>query len=521
MADISELESKFLKADSLAQSGDEQAKSDAALFAAEIKRARSNQSTKGLREFQSNNGGAAFGNPILRSGANREGKMTDIGYVMGGHAQDALLKAGVSPDTADTAGQVVNLGLNTIPALVGGGFGGSAGMAAAPIVESASRSLMRSALKPIATIDPMRVERAITAMHDNGANVNVSGISKLLSKEADLGAQEAALVAPSNKAIDVNSVAAKLDSYASKVDVPGIPRSEVATVNRIKEEFLTHPNLKTRSAMEAILEKQIAEKEASRIAAMHDAGRFKTFEAQQGNLANGGGIQLSPAQKLNEPYMNVGVTGDRALSPSAYPVMPETRIPGRYTENMQRVPEGKSASEVATKIAEQRRMEADFLKYQLQSLRAHQEAGMTVQDAQKSKQAIYQYLGDRAYTGELKKTETEASKAVASSLREHLEKAIPEVGPINKERSALIDAIKIATRREAVEGNKNPFGLSMLAHSPQVALAMMADRSATFRSALSNFLHSHYSTIPTTLGALTGAAAGAAVGYGNLSDLQK
>lgn len=46
MAELTELEQKFLKADALAQQGDEQAKTDAALFAGEIKRLRSEQSSK-------------------------------------------------------------------------------------------------------------------------------------------------------------------------------------------------------------------------------------------------------------------------------------------------------------------------------------------------------------------------------------------------------------------------------------------------------------------------------------------
>lgn len=134
-----------------------------------------------------------------------------------------------------------------------------------------------------------------------------------------------------------------------------------------------------------------------------------------------------------------------------------------------------------------------------------------IQLAQELKQGTYKILGDKAYTGELKGADAEAQKALARALREGIESKVPAVAPINAERSDLINAIKIATRRDAVAGNKNPAGgFPMLAHSPAAALAMMADRSELIKSLLARALYSGGKPISTGVGATAGGLYGMA-----------
>lgn len=87
------------------------------------------------------------------------------------------------------------------------------------------------------------------------------------------------------------------------------------------------------------LEKDIANKYSSRINALQQAGRTETEAARQNILAN----TYSPVP--------------------GYP-----RVPGRYTEMAQRVPEYTETSKVFKEIATQRQKEIDLKKFQLDSL---------------------------------------------------------------------------------------------------------------------------------------------------------
>lgn len=145
-------------------------------------------------------------------------------------------------------------------------------------------------------------------------------------------------------------------------------------------------------APEEVFAARIAAKEASKAGALQDYGRFATGAAQQENLAQGGAVNLAPTQpniggtgptrwlsaaeadrapRIQSdaaPQMNVGATGGSVLSPSAYPVMGQPRIPPRYTHNIDRVPENQAGAQDALTIATQRQKEADFIKYQLDAL---------------------------------------------------------------------------------------------------------------------------------------------------------
>jgi hypothetical protein len=116
------------------------------------------------------------------------------------------------------------------------------------------------------------------------------------------------------------------------------------------------------------LEQRAAEREASRIQALQDQGRFQTAAAQQENLAAGGAVRRAPVQPENAPQMNVGATGGVSTSPSAYPVPGQPRIPPRYTDNAQRVPEAAAAAADTAGIVSQRAAERNFARMQADSL---------------------------------------------------------------------------------------------------------------------------------------------------------
>lgn len=121
---------------------------------------------------------------------------------------------------------------------------------------------------------------------------------------------------------------------------------------------------------EEVLAARLAGKEASKASALQDQGRFATQAAQQENLASGGTVNLAPRQTAFDPF-NVGARtagGGTARSPSSFPVEGMPRVPGRYTENIQRVPENRAAAADLASIVRQREAERKFIDYQLQSL---------------------------------------------------------------------------------------------------------------------------------------------------------
>ena len=101
-----------------------------------------------------------------------------------------------------------------------------------------------------------------------------------------------------------------------------------------------HPYFQQVEAQRPALQEALQRAQLGKAQALQAAGKLKTFAAQQENLAHGGNVRLSPLQPENQLYFNAGATGKNVLSPAAYPTPLAPRFPGRYTENMQRVPEG-------------------------------------------------------------------------------------------------------------------------------------------------------------------------------------
>lgn len=123
-----------------------------------------------------------------------------------------------------------------------------------------------------------------------------------------------------------------------------------------------------------------------------------------------------------------------------------------------------------------------------------------VQLAQKMKQATYGGL--RESYGELKGAEIEAQKALARGMKEEVSKAVLTVGALNARESELINALDVTERRALMELNKNPAGLSLLAHSKEALAAFLTDRSATFKALVARALYSQPQSIPATAGTL-------------------
>jgi len=130
---------------------------------------------------------------------------------------------------------------------------------------------------------------------------------------------------------------------------------------------------------------------------------------------------------------------------------------------------------------------------------------LSVQSAQEAKQATYRALSQNAY-GQERAASTEAQKTLARGLKEEIAKAVPEIRGLNAKESDLIKTLNVAERRALMDANKNPLGLTFLAHNPAAAAAFVADRSATFKSLAARMINAAGKASPQ-IGAAAGASA--------------
>lgn len=145
---------------------------------------------------------------------------------------------------------------------------------------------------------------------------------------------------------------------------------------------------------------------------------------------------------------------------------------------------------VMTRFATQAAPDADVAA--VQSVReqfGRRPETLTVQEAQALKQGTYQKLA-KAYNGELGTASIDTQKAIARGLKEDIAAAVPEISGLNALDSQLYKTLDVLERRTLMEMNKNPLGLTILSHSPAGWAAMMADKSAAFKSIIARMLNS-------------------------------
>lgn len=386
-------------------------------------------------------------------------------------------------------------GAQTLTGAAGGAAVPTTGMLADFLMGKGSRRIMQSAMKPGANEPREKVERGITTMLSGGErgagfNATLGGMRDLESAGQAKNAIAARMLdARAGATIDPQQLTESVDAVRNRLAGKFYPPEDLQAVDKVKADFLGNPNVANLGAEGDRLAATAADREAAKISALQDAGRFQTFAAQQENLAHGGGIRAT-STPLNEPYTNVGAA-DTRLSPSAYPVPGEPRIPGRYTANIDRVPEGQSAAADALRIAKVRGAEQTLAEQQLRRWQAAGGGNMPLSMAQQLKQGLHEQLRDKY--GALSSPETEGMKGLAYGARKAIEEVAPEVAPVNAQSADLWNALNISRRAANASGNNNPIGLAAPiaaagGHVVPAAVAM-ADRNAWVRSILARALH--------------------------------
>lgn len=431
----------------------------------------------------------------------------DIGqapYKLGEKVNDFAAKYVPAPFAAGL-GALANAGLEGAGMVATGTLGGAAGQVLKKPTEGTAVWLMKNALrakeKDLLT---GKADRAARTMLEEGASVWGPGVEKLRRTGTDLNRQVSQEIAgstaktrPATEVVDdaVGMARSKFSGSPNQAD-------DYAAIGTAADKFMGNDQLAGLGAREAELLRAAEQKKAARIAALQDEGRYRTMAAQQENLAHGGGVNLGradlprqPVQTVNEPYMNVGATGERALSPSAYPVQSgmvgNPRTPGQYTHNMDRVPEASGAAAEFARIAKLRALEAEIAELELAAYRKAGGSGIPLQTAQTLKQGLHKDLADQY--GALKAPEVEAKKMLAHVLRMELEKGAPAIAPLNKRASDIWNAHNVAQRRALVAGNHNPIPLgasvATAVNNPAAALGLWANSSDIAKSYIARALY--------------------------------
>lgn len=391
------------------------------------------------------------------------------------------------------AGIARNIASEAIPQAIG-----LAGMKAAPkaaipakkaatVLRQSAEDLMQSALKPTPKdLLNGKAAKAIDTMLEKGIPATPKGIEQVRIQIDALNEQIKDVIANSPERVKTRKlmrpVVQKLKEFKDQAN----PDADVKAIKDAWNEFKNTSAVKAGTGYVETVEGEVAGREAAAAKALQDAWKLKTFEEQQKGLAHGGGIRSSEIQPEGQPYINVGGIGvPERISTSAYPVRGMPRIAGKYTEQIERVPEGAAGYQDAMEVYRIRKAEADAARAKLAEAQA-KEGTISVQKAQAIKQGTYKQLAKKY--GQLGSAEVEAQKAIARGLKEQVAAKVPEVAPLNLEESKLLNVLSVAERRIVMEANKNPMGLALLTKDPKAWAAFMADRSAAAKSLLARIM---------------------------------
>ena len=273
----------------------------------------------------------------------------------------------------------------TIPAM--GMTGKGAAAAFEPLFESGRDKILGRVLNNAAGTG---APQAKANLHAGG--ILVPGSEPTAAEVANSGGIAAVQRAAS--AVDPESYAARGQAQnqarvAALDNIIGPPgRMETAVKDRaeqtkvLRDQALKNADYGTTKTQQ--LEGLFSQKNDAAISALQDKGKFQTFAAQQGALAD----NFTPV-----------------------PGMP--RVSGRYSANAERVPEGLLAAGEASQIETQRKAERDFVGYQLESLKQSGYSPLSSKGITDSLSAVLSKPGNNA-SDVVQKTVGEVREKLAS-----------------------------------------------------------------------------------------------------------
>lgn len=188
------------------------------------------------------------------------GKLIDkFAYGAGGKVTDLATSAGASPEVAAGAGYAANVASQAIPALLGGGPAKAAG---APLMESAAKTVMQSALKPTSkSLANGDAAKAIQTILDEGLNVTAAGAAKLRILITNLKGEVGRLISQSPAEVNRGYAYKELATLLEDVAKKGAGyTADKAAIMKAWNEFKNHPLLDKFAEVGDMIPIQIADK---------------------------------------------------------------------------------------------------------------------------------------------------------------------------------------------------------------------------------------------------------------------
>lgn len=401
----------------------------------------------------------------------------------------------IGPKTG-TAAKVVG---DMLPAflLKGAGAGVSAAKNAMPLGELAKWT-MGKAVSPTPTQwKSGEAAKAIDTMLEGGYSPTKKGVEQMRSRVDDLNDKIKQVLADSDATVDKNAILGPLMERLEKFKENVTPNANINTLKKSWKEFSDHPYFKEVSKEGDRLAAAAADRAKSKGKALQEAGKFETFSAEQNTLASGGRAADGSLIKQGPGQLRTSTEG--GLSPSAYPVEGQPRVPPRYTENIQRVPEGKSAAVEAKQIYEQRKLEEKVALSELAKFPGKDR--IPIQKAQAMKTGTYKELQSAYSKLNMPDSSKQVRMDLARGLKEQIAKEAPEVDVMNMEESKLLGALDVAEHKMYKDMSKQVGGIAWNASGIAKFIAFMGDRSTAFKALAAKKLYSmsqDKKSLPTT-----------------------
>ena len=242
----------------------------------------------------------AFTNPSLSLVSDADAPAR-LGYRAGGAVTDVAAKAGASPELAGGLGFAANVGIQAIPAFIGG----AGGKAAAPAMKNEARYLMQNALKPSRSeFLKGNAAKAIDTMLDEGFVVSQGSVDRMRKLVDGLNQEVKQAIAASPATVNKNVAATSLQMAVNRFEKQVNPQSDLKTIYKAWNEFLSHPLLSGKNDIPVQLAQEL--KQGTYKALGSKAyGELKGAEIEaQKVLAHGLRNEISKAvpavEKLNE-----------------------------------------------------------------------------------------------------------------------------------------------------------------------------------------------------------------------------
>ena len=182
----------------------------------------------------------------LRAGQKVQETLDRAAYDAGGLVTDATGSPGL--------GLAANVAVQAVPTI----FGGEAAKLASPALRKVAHNLMQSAAKP--TLEALRTGKAATAidtMLNEGINVSAGGIAKLRSKIGELNREIMQAIVTSPATVDKGKAASVLFDTVRKFEKQVTPGADLNAINKVWDEFLSHPLLVGRQEMPVQLAQEL------------------------------------------------------------------------------------------------------------------------------------------------------------------------------------------------------------------------------------------------------------------------